>query len=453
MLYLKYAKHIALIPVVFYILMYSPFSISASEHQANDDFYQMLFKAYQTKQIDEFFLITLKYRNEWEGDAVFDYFSGISAIDQGDVSEGIFSLERVLNSEEKSHYFNEHLVRIELARGYFLLGDNEKSRLLFNETLALNPPQSVKDRVQSYLNAIDDREEQYKPKFSAFIQQSIGHDNNVTSLPNEIVRFFGVFASNLKGESDIFSETKIGVSYHHPLSRKSALFFNTDYFNHNNSTVDEMDNDGINFNAGGSYQYEKSYFNASYYHQHYNLNGDSYRKMDGLLSSYKYILSDKTLLTANLNLVQFDYDDNLSLDALESVYRVGAMHQLQGNYQPLVYFQVYYGETDADENDALANAITERTFNGVELGLQIKPLSEVTLAANYSYQDSHYQDQHPLFSSKRRDYLNFFSLSANWKIKKNWNLLANINTIDNASSLTLYKYRKTYGQVGVRYDF
>jgi len=101
LLYLKYAKYIALIPVMLYFLMYSSLSISASEHQANDDFYQMLFKTYQTKQIDEFFSITLKYRNEWEGDTVFDYFSGISAIDKGEVSEGIFSLERVLSSEEK----------------------------------------------------------------------------------------------------------------------------------------------------------------------------------------------------------------------------------------------------------------------------------------------------------------------------------------------------------------
>ncbi|MCW8929576.1 MAG: hypothetical protein OQL19_04980 [Gammaproteobacteria bacterium] len=438
------------------ILSVSFYSISVFSAPLNTkNIYNKFSELYQTGQSKALYSKALQFRDELEGEADFDYFFGVSAIDNDSISEGVFALERVLFSGEESQYFNQHLVRVELARGYFLLGDNNKSKAMFNEVLTYNPPQDVVDKVALYLKVIEERGKKYQPQLNGFIEQSFGYDDNVNALPGDDISLgtSGSLSAALFGESDFYSETKIGGSYTHPLNRKKTLFIDADYFNRTNDTVDEMDNHGFNLNIGANFEYDKTHFNVSYYHQDYNLDNESYRKMDGLLGEYKYSVSNRTLLTGNLSLMKYDYKDNALLDALEFIYRVGAMHQFDNKFQSIGYFQVYFGHTDADENDSIAKAITQRTITGVNIGTQMSVGDDITLGGSFYYQDSEYQGEHPWFSSFRRDYMSVLSVDMIWDLKEKWKVLGKISHIDNYSSLALYKYRKTYGQVGIRYEF
>ena len=64
-----------------------------------------------------------KHRAEQEGDPDFDFYYGVAAIDTGNVSQGVFALERVLAVQP-----NNHAARLELARGYFILEEYARAR-------------------------------------------------------------------------------------------------------------------------------------------------------------------------------------------------------------------------------------------------------------------------------------------------------------------------------------
>src|SRR6188768_2413675 len=72
------------------------------------------------------------------GNSLFDFYFGVAAIDSGHAGEGVLALERyVVNFPDN---FN---ARLELARGYFVMGDDQRARDEFNEVLKAKPPAAV----------------------------------------------------------------------------------------------------------------------------------------------------------------------------------------------------------------------------------------------------------------------------------------------------------------------
>ena len=59
----------------------------------------------------------------YEGTTDFDYYYGLAAIDAGELSKEIFALQRVLY-----RYPDFVAAELELARGYYLLGQNNLAR-------------------------------------------------------------------------------------------------------------------------------------------------------------------------------------------------------------------------------------------------------------------------------------------------------------------------------------
>ena len=65
----------------------------------------------------------------------FDFYFGIAAIDSGHAGEGVLALERYVIT-----FPNNLEARLELARGYFVLGENQRAREEFSGVLKANPP-------------------------------------------------------------------------------------------------------------------------------------------------------------------------------------------------------------------------------------------------------------------------------------------------------------------------
>jgi predicted Zn-dependent protease len=77
------------------------------------------------------------------GDPVFDFYYGLAAIDAGNAGEGVLALERyVINFPENTS------ARLELARGYYVLGEDARAREEFSAVLKTNPPEAVKFNIQ-----------------------------------------------------------------------------------------------------------------------------------------------------------------------------------------------------------------------------------------------------------------------------------------------------------------
>jgi len=109
------------------------------------------------------------------GDVHFDFLYGVAAINVGRVPEGLLALERHLSAVPANDR-----ARLELARGYFLLGEYTRARSEFEFVLRYNPPAGVRANINGFLQAMQVRENADRRSSARFYAEvGAGHDNNV----------------------------------------------------------------------------------------------------------------------------------------------------------------------------------------------------------------------------------------------------------------------------------
>ncbi len=109
------------------------------------------------------------------GDVHFDFPYGVAAINVGRVPEGLLALERHLSAVPANDR-----ARLELARGYFLLGEYTRARSEFEFVLRYNPPAGVRTNINGYLQAMQVRENADRRSSARFyVEVGGGHDGNV----------------------------------------------------------------------------------------------------------------------------------------------------------------------------------------------------------------------------------------------------------------------------------
>lgn len=107
----------------------------------------------------------------------FDFLYGMAAIGSGHVAEGLLALERHLSAVPANDR-----ARLELARGYFLLGEYGRAKLEFEFVLKHNPPKEVQANIHHYLDSMQTRDSAALRATSRFyIDAGLGHDSNVNS--------------------------------------------------------------------------------------------------------------------------------------------------------------------------------------------------------------------------------------------------------------------------------
>lgn len=107
------------------------------------------------------------------GEPGFDFYYGIAAIESGHPSVGVFALERYITV-----YPDNRTARFYLARGYFILGEDQLARAEFEDLLRDADP-SESAVILQYLDGIWERENRYFPRFRFVAELGLGHDSNV----------------------------------------------------------------------------------------------------------------------------------------------------------------------------------------------------------------------------------------------------------------------------------
>lgn len=115
----------------------------------------------------------------YAGDVDYDYVYGSSAYDSGRYSEAIFILQRAVSLRPR---FSG--ARMELARAYYAIGDNESARREFTTLQSQNPPAEALKAIAEYLRAIDRRAAVYEPQQGAYVELASGYDSNANGAPD-----------------------------------------------------------------------------------------------------------------------------------------------------------------------------------------------------------------------------------------------------------------------------
>jgi tetratricopeptide (TPR) repeat protein len=140
----------------------------------------------QQRGPDETYRFLAPLEGRYAGDADYDYALGTVALDSGRQSHAVFVLQRSVAARPGFAG-----ARMELARAYFALGDNESARREFAILEKDNPPPQAQRAIDEYLAAIDRRAAAYRRQRSAYAELGSGYDSNANGAP-DIQNFLGI---------------------------------------------------------------------------------------------------------------------------------------------------------------------------------------------------------------------------------------------------------------------
>ena len=162
------------------------------------------------------------------GDVHFDFLYGVAAINVGRVAEGLLALERHLSAVPANDR-----ARLELARGYFLLGEYTRARSEFEFVLRYNQPAGVRANIAGFLQAMQARESSDRRASARFYAELGGaYDNNINGGTYNPSYKVGVQTIDPDPASrqlgDYVAQVAIGGQHQMRVSNRMSVFIGAD---------------------------------------------------------------------------------------------------------------------------------------------------------------------------------------------------------------------------------
>ena len=279
------------------------------------------------------------------GIPAFDFYFGVASVDSGHAGEGVLALERYI----VNHPGNRE-AQLELARGYFILGDYIRAREEFSAVLKTNPPRDVVVNIDRYLDAIRSRESVYRTTAGAFLEYGIGYDNNINggvsnaniSLPGIGVLIVGQAGVKTRAS---FMQLSGGANVTHPVAPGVALFgsVNGDFKTHD--THREFDQNNLGATGGVSYLKEKNLWRASLSYSTLNVDYRHYRDVSGIAGEWMHQLDELQTVSGALQYAKLDYaGGNRVRDSNLKGVSVGYRRNFVAPWQPLFTIGANYAK-------------------------------------------------------------------------------------------------------------
>ena len=386
------------------------------------------------------------------GNAAFDFYFGIAAIDSGHAGEGVLALERyVIN-----HPGNRE-ARLELARGYYVLGEDARAREEFNGVLKSNPPPDVVANIERFMNALDARQSSYRTTTGAYAEIGYGHDSNVNGGVGSsgiTVPVFGsvtVDQTGVKAPAD-FSWVAVGGEIIHPVAPGLSVFANGRLDGKFNSgeLPSRFDQKNIVANGGLTYLQDKNLYRLTASHATVEVDNKRFRDVDSLSGELSHQIDELQSAGPFVQLARLTYmGDNRPRDA--DFWAAGANYRKAfiGPFQPLLTASANLGE----EHDVRDRPDLGRNLWGGRIALALTPAPKWSAAAGLSYQNSRYSAPDALLLTRRRDDYYALDATVGYAFTRKLSVRGELLVSDNKSNIELYEYKRNILAVKLRYDF
>lgn len=396
----------------------------------------------------EAYALAKKYPNEL-GSPGFDLYFGIAAIDTGHAGEGVLALERYI-----ANFPNNQAARLELARGYFVLGDDARAREEFDAVLKTGPPATVQANIERFMDAIRSRESRYQTTAGFYVEAGFGNDSNVNAgagSPNVILPVFGP-VTLLSGvqTGDTFMHYAAGGNVSYPIAPGVALFGSANAELKVNQTDSAFDQGNFGVAGGVSYLQDKNLWRATLSYGDLLVENDRFRSVTGLAGEVHHQLDELQMVNGVIQYADFDYAGANSVrDAHFHALGIGYRKAFVGTYQPLLSVSLNYGV----EDNRRGRPDFGRNLYGGRVALAVTPAPRWALAVSGAYQVSRYDGPDILFGVVRKDTYYGVDVTASYAVTRNWSVRGEYQHVNNDSNLALYEYDRNLFAVKLRYEF
>ncbi len=426
------------------------FSISLAYAEGN--FINEIKKLYNTAQTNEAYELAEKHLLEAEGDPTFDYIYGLAAIDSGHISQGLFALERILMLHP-----NDQRVRLELARGYFLLEQYDRARREFTKVLNSDPPAEVKVNISQFMDAIRLGEAGYKTTTGMYMELGIGYDTNVSSAPSSASYTDGFGIGTLNDASlsmdDSYFSFATGASINHPLEPGVSLFGDVKISQRSHEDISEFDIGIFDIQSGLLFSGEQGRFKIGMEWQNYEVGHDRYREMLAINGELSWQPDTQTQLTGFLQLADMKFLTEEYRNSWQQLGGAGFQHIFAGALQPVLIASLYGGAERAKDDLAFAKSKINRNIYGFSIGSQLTINPKLSLDFTVQLQKSRYQEDNQFFLIKRKDEYRNYSLGMTYRPDRRWAVHSNLDYTKSSSNIEIYRYDRTQIGMSVRYEY
>ena len=392
------------------------------------------------------------------GDPAFDFFFGIAAIDAGHPGEGVLALERYL-----LNFPDNVSARLQLARGYFVLGDDAQARVEFEELRKLNPPADTAAAVDRFLDAIRLRETRYTLGSGAFVELGIGRDTNVNAGPasaNIFLPGFGLQPLDPASQktADTFASVAAGGYVSYPVRPGVTLFANGQAERRFHRDTDDRQFELGTYNAGGGVSIVRG---ANLYRFGVNygvltVGASTYRSTFGGSAEWQHQLDGAQSVNLGAQVARLVYNDNNNnqdnspRDADFVGVTAGYKRSFNYDWQPVLMLGVNAGSQHSrtDHSELVPRSL------GASAAVTFSPAAKWGAQLGYTYQRSDYRGPDFFaFPDKRRDKYDAGNVALTYLYSRNISLRGEALFSKNRSNADAYAFPRDVYAFKVRYEF
>jgi FimV-like protein len=380
---------------------------------------------------------------QYAGDVEFDYLLGTSAFDSGRFSEAILILQRAVAARPGFAG-----ARMELARSYYALGDNESARREFETLQKQDPPPEAARVIAEYLAAIDQRAVAYEPDYATYVELASGYDSNANGAP-DIQTFLGfTLDSRNQATASTYYGLGLGAGGSYPLSPSWRVLGNGQAAWRSNPDASFVDSQVAR--VAGGLEWTPGMFTVT------ALPGFTYAMLDGeenhqnigadVSAAYPFAAAQASV---NLRYAQQRYTGVLeTLDVDTLIFGV-ALQTVLGSRLRLAA-----AVTAGSEEPVQTGSAFGRDLQGARIAAIVDlyrghsvMLSAASLSSDF--------DSGFLPGTTRSDDQVSAALAYDWGAVRatGWTARAQVGYVDNSSSVALYDYDRFDAGLSVRKEF
>ena len=391
---------------------------------------------------------------ERAGDVEYDLLFGISAVDSGQNTRGVFALERVLATQPENAR-----ARAEIARAYLALGETKTAKKEFETVQRQGVTPEVSATIDRYLDAVDKVENVSRTTVRGFVEGALGYDTNVNAGPGKgtinmaIPAFGGVLlpftlSKESRAQDAGFATLGAGVNVRTPLSARSALVAGLSGNGRTNFGETQYDNLNGDLYAGYVYAMDRSVFSLNAQFNQYVLDDQRYRSASGVSAQWQYTHDTRNQFSLFAQYSELKYQSLSTRDADRWVVGGAYAHAFRGG-------EVAYGSVYSVSEKPQASHVSWLGFDGVgvRVGGQMNVNARTVLFATGSLEHRRYDSEDPSFLVTRRDNQYDVGVGLNYQPARDWLITPKVNWTVNDSNTGINDYRRGSASVSVRHDF
>jgi hypothetical protein len=387
------------------------------------------------------------------GEPEFDYLLGVAAIDSGKLTRGVFALERVLAVRP-----DYPQARAEIARAYFLMGENRVARQEFEAVRAANPPPEVANTIDRFLTVLDAREvARGGTGVSGYVEFGYGQDSNANAATNTggfaIPAFQGatfVLAPGASQTRTWFNSVAAGVRGRYRINEEWALTSSASYSQTYNESFHQFDLGSYGGDVGASWHKGDNEITGALQNQQTTVGYNAFRRANGGTLQWRHSLDAGSQVTIYGQDARLAYPGQRQRDTVRTVVGGAWAKTFGGSYTPTIYAGAYGGQEHEDNPNF---GYFGDQIKGVRAGGQVVLTPKLIAFTNFSVEQRRYRGDDPLFFNARRDMQWDIRVGANYVVGRNWLLTPAVSYTDNRSSIIIYDYSRWVVGATLRYDF